>query len=173
MRADVHLAALKAAAKVAFSVALLNACSNPSAASQAPATDETSNDSELVSRSSAENPPDPCPTKDDAGAAPDAAPDSTTPPAASCEATLEAAFAGNTDMWEPHPESAEVIACCDSLLTETPFTSNHRWSCCTAYDPAVTTDGTTLGSQEKFYMACTPWGPPVPPAMKRSMKAVA
>ncbi len=75
---------------------------------------------------------------------------------ASCEETVEAAFADSAD---PTAVGDDIKACCQTIAeavdadpSEDTFAFAHREECCTALD--------WRGS-----MACTPWGPPTPPAM--------
>jgi hypothetical protein len=148
MRSDVHSAALKAAAKVAFSVALLNtACAN-----EASTDDEASNESALAKGPAAE--------------APDCH-DDKQPKA--CSSVLASAFpTPGGYQWEPVPQSAEVVACCDKELTVHGAMTPYRWDCCVAYDPKAVDGGTPPGPWSGGHgLACTPWGPPVPPSMNR------
>ncbi len=155
MRNDVHLAALRAAARVAFSVAsvaMVNGCASEEASS-----DSASNESALAS-------------KDDAKPAPDATPSKPSKPS-SCEAVLASAFPEpGPYQWEPVPQSAEVVACCADELESHGAMTPYRWDCCVAYDPATVPPGEEpmLGGGPGF--ACTPWGPPVPPSMDRLTK---
>ena len=142
-----HLNALRAAARVAFGVVVLGGCT-------AAATED-----ETASSESSINAKDPCPSKTDAAAPkPDAKP--------SCENILASAFpdGGNDFMssQNPTPVSDDVKSCCEAHLTDTTKPSweqEYRWSCCGVLDswnnpnPAIS-------------MACTPWGPPVPPKMR-------
>ncbi len=145
MRHDVHLAALGAAARVACSVALLEGCGGTTAELAEPiqpATDYASSEAELAGgtrRSATGTAPSPC---HDAGA-----------PRASCESVLASTFG---DAGWPEPGSAyppEVGACCKELGADADYDSPFHWPCCAA----LNWEG----------MACTPWGPPVPPSMPR------
>ena len=140
MRNDVHTAALKAAAKVAFSMAFVSGCSS----SAGEPTGES--ESAVMTYGS--------PSKPDA--------------AVSCTDVLAATFPKPGDyQWEPVPQSAEVVSCCKEELEAHDASTPYRWDCCVAFDPKT---GDTTGHA----MACTPWGPPVPPAMKaRTLRAVA
>jgi hypothetical protein len=145
MRHDVHLAALRAAAKVAFSMALLNGC-----AAEDPTEPSTqgaaSQDLTGPSGSSA----------NDTGA---------DRSHANCAEILSCAFPGPDEYGTPPtPESSEVVACCDQALGGHNIGGAHRWACCAAYDPAEGKDHT---GASKHVMACTPWGPPVPPSIER------
>jgi hypothetical protein len=175
MRSDVHFAALKAAARVAFSVALpaatvLTGCSSAGGLlGEEESDDAVSNESAIAANASnaAGSRPKrslgkkPCPTTtEDAG-----------PAKPSCEATLAATFPTPGDyQWEPVAQSKEVVACCDEELTKNGASSAYRWDCCVAYDPAATPDPNSGFTNSSHGMACTPWGPPVPPSMKRSRR---
>jgi hypothetical protein len=163
MTNDVHLEALRAAARVAFSVAFLGGC----AAANANADDEalTSGGPEAAESDlkggtpakkkkpasvGATSPTASAPCHADAG----------TKPPVSCEQVLASAFP-TPGMYpgEKKNVSSDVEACCEKelLSDEGMGTSKHRWDCCanvTSNDP-------------KIMIACTPWGPPVPPAMRR------
>ena len=53
-------------------------------------------------------------------------------------------------------QSAHTQACCAEVLADPDAASKpHRWECCSAL--------ASVGTQQPF--ACTPWGPPCPPAM--------
>jgi hypothetical protein len=130
MRTDVHDAALKAAAKVAFSLAFLNGCGVPTTSEPA------STESALEGK--------PC-----------------------CDATLEAAFPN-----PPGPDSKpvtatkEILACCTAELDTDGFEAKHRAQCC--YDLVDESgDGGWPNGPLAGHVACTPWGPPVPPAFDR------
>jgi hypothetical protein len=143
MRHDVHFAALRAAAKVAFSMALLNGCASEEA------TDGTgSNASDLTGGASSGS----------SGA---------TSSGGACAEILSCAFPGQDRYGTPPtPESAEVVACCDKELDglDKGEGTSHRWACCAAYDPA---EGKKHTGASKHLVACTPWGPPVPPSIER------
>jgi len=157
MRNDVHLAALRAAARVAFSVgavAMVNGCSTD--ASKESDSGETAESSESAVISRPARPP--C---TDAGA-----------PAkpASCEQVLKSAFPVPGDyQWEPVAQSAEVVSCCDQELTKHGSGTKYRWDCCVAFDPNTVPAGEDPPGvfSGNHGLACTPWGPPVPPSMAR------
>jgi hypothetical protein len=131
MRNDVHAAALKAAAKVAFSVAFLNGCGSAAEPAEEAATNENAIHS------------DGCPST-------------------GCDALLEAAFPKPGDyQWEPVPQSKQVVACCERELAKHDAATKYRWDCCVAFDPE-----TGHHASQDHGLACTPWGPPVPPAMR-------
>lgn len=93
------------------------------------------------------------------------APGEKTNAAADCMALTDGAFPG-VDGYpypkakaSPHPA---VQQCCRQSLeaffsrrTPDPVMERHRWACCASVD--------TSGARE-LGAACTPWGPPVPPA---------
>ncbi|MBX3209156.1 MAG: hypothetical protein KF764_29250 [Labilithrix sp.] len=168
-RSATHGAALKAAAKVAFSMALLNGCSSADGVfgDEAEGDEAVSSESAVTSGSPKTGAPKralgkkPCPSEDGAE-----------PAKPSCEATLTAAFPtpGNYQ-WEPVAQSKDVVACCDEELTKNGAGSEYRWDCCVAYDPTVDPEGRGPRSGGTHGMACTPWGPPVPPSMKRGRRA--
>ncbi len=147
MRSDVHSKALRAAAKVAFSVVFLGGCTaasqdeNDALGTEGYASDEA----ELKG----------CHKAKDAGA-----------PKLSCEQVVASAFPTEGDYpGAKKPVSASVQTCCAELLTKSQGSLEaHRWDCC-ANLPADA--GQQLG------MACTPWGPPVPPRMLRRSVALA
>lgn len=155
MRSDVHVAALRAAARVALSVAsvtLVDGC----ASSGETIADETASNELTATRSEG--------TKE--------ACDDAEPAKTSCEAVLASAFADSSDFdWLPHPQSSDVVACCDEELSEKGVRSPYRWQCCYAYDPAEGEPDWSPGSLfHQHAAACTPWGPPVPPSMDRAVR---
>ncbi|MDF2693069.1 MAG: hypothetical protein K0S65_1452 [Labilithrix sp.] len=166
----VHAAALKAAAKVAFSMALLEGCSSPGALGGGAASSDdeaVTNESAIATGSPSASSPKPtrslgkkpCPSTEDAG-----------PAKAGCDVTLAATFpTPGPYQWEPVAQSKEVVACCDEELAKNGAGSNYRWDCCVAFDPDANPNGQGLGS-ESHGLACTPWGPPVPPSMGRARR---
>lgn len=167
MRANVHREALRAAAKVAFSVAFLGGCSAAPDAAESddpvtgsgdgvePGTAGT-NESDLRAR----RPQKPKVVVPSSTACHGAGP----APKPSCEAVVNAAFP--TDGVYPGVKqsvSHDVQTCCAELLGKPEPLLNHRWDCC-ANLPA--------NPPQNLAMACTPWGPPVPPAMSRPGKLV-
>jgi hypothetical protein len=163
MRSDVHSAALRAAAKVAFSVAFLGGCGGATSPGLAD-EDLTANGKGTgyggesgktapASDASTASPPGPGYDKDA----------STTPPL-TCEQAINAAFPveGNYP-GTPQAVSVHVQECCaDTLAASRGVMENHRWDCC-ANLPA--------DAGNEVAIACTPWGPPVPPSMKRRSNA--
>lgn len=168
MRSDVHASALRSAAKVAFSVAFLGGCS---AAPAVTAGEEAAGGPDEV---------EPVTTESDLGAArpkpkkgKPAPPTSAschgggpTGPRASCEAVVAAAFPTEGDYpGKKQAVSDDVQACCAELLDKSQGAlASHRWDCC-ANLPA--------NPPPSVGIACTPWGPPVPPSMTRRARAVA
>jgi hypothetical protein len=155
MRRDVHLAALKVATRlttgVAFSVALMG-CSSADPSSDDGQEASTADDLSNALKTSKK--------KKQGCHEPDAAP----PPALSCKEVLDAAFPtpSNYPGTKTTTVTADVEACCDQELTGTSLGGDHRWDCCANISQ----------KDDKIGMACTPWGPPVPPKMKRRMLAL-
>lgn len=169
MRSDVHASALRSAAKVAFSVAFLGGCSAAPAvtAGEEAATgnpdevEPVTTESDLAAKKpkAKRKPPAPSSTRCH-GDEPK--------PTASCASVVAAAFPTDGDYpGVKQSVSSEVRACCVELLDESKGSlAEHRWDCCANLPdnhPASIT------------IACTPWGPPVPPAMRasRRVRAVA
>ncbi len=156
MRSDVHAAALRAAAKLAFSVAFLGGCSAETIDSES-----TEQGEDAIRSARGETNPSadaPAPSKKACGDKP------------SCEATLTAAFADPA--WAeyvpwmgqklPTEVSDEAKACCKAELSHPrPWDARFRWQCC-----GVLQNGDDVGDIPAIGMACTPWGPPVPPRMR-------
>lgn len=144
MRPNVHSTALRAATKVAFSVAFLGGCAS-----------NLAEDEDLVSSSDELS----------KGCAKDRK-DASAPKPLSCEQVVAAAFP--VEGGYPGAKksvSPRVQTCCVELLEKSQGAlAEHRWDCC-ANLPADA--GQSVG------IACTPWGPAVPPAMKRRAPAVA
>jgi len=150
MRPDVHSQALRAAAKVAFSVVFLGGCSSAATQDANDALDgegyASADEAELRSG---------CHKTRDAAA-----------PKLSCEQVVASAFPTEGDYpGAKQSVSAQVQTCCVELLEKSQGAlAEHRWDCC-ANLPADA--GQSAG------IACTPWGPPVPPRMKRRSLALA
>jgi hypothetical protein len=156
MRSEVFSAALRATAKVAFSVAFIGGCSTAG-------DDAKSTESEI----NAANPchdagsPDAKPSCDEALGALDAR-------YAKYDSELTAHFDDAGTMEEapsPPTATADETACCRAALVKDGYMSPHRDSCCRGpfrWGQAVEGD-----DSRKITSACTPWGPPVPPAMNR------
>ena len=161
MRSDVHTAALRAAAKVAFSVAFLGGCSAaaPDGAGEEPVTGN-GDGVEPGTTESDLNAKKPRKPKAVAPAGTICHGDASTAPKPSCEAVVNAAFPTEGDYpGVKQSVSADVQTCCGELLAKSQGAlAKHRWDCC-ANLPA--------NPSQNIAIACTPWGPPVPPAMKR------
>jgi hypothetical protein len=124
--------------KVAFSVAFVSGCSSPSS------TGGVAEEEDYVAERLASG------CHEEAGA----------PPKLTCEQVVDAAFPteGN-DPGVKKAVSSEVQTCCVELLTKSQgMMESHRWDCCANVDQ----EGSSA-----LMIACTPWGPPVPPAMRR------
>ena len=148
MRSDVQSKALRAAAKVAFSVVFLGGCSSVEAQDANDAL-EPEGTSEADLKSGCHG-----------GATKDAA-----PPKLSCEQVVASAFPteGNYP-GKKKSISAEAQTCCVELLEKSQGAlAAHRWDCC-ANLPA--------DAGQEVGIACTPWGPPVPPRMRRRSVAL-
>lgn len=158
MQRNIHEAALRAAAKVAFSVGVLGGCSAPPPT--APTPDEPASTGSAT--------PSPAPSSTSTGNRSDAAvppPTDAAPPPQGCEALLDVTFPTGGEFPPVAREvSAEVRSCCVDLLLNTPEPmGTHRWDCCA---------NVPLEENEAVAVACTPWGPPVPPAMRARGRAI-
>jgi hypothetical protein len=74
--------------------------------------------------------------------------------ARTCDAILDEAFPKDASSLKP--ATAEVRACCGDEIT-LPMNKKHAWDCC------------NVGAESKrpdAARACSPWGPPMPPAMR-------
>lgn len=154
MRADVHSKALRAAAKVAFSVVFLGGCSSAAREGGDALDSEGNAESYEADLKSGCHEDASAPTKDAAA------------PKLSCEQVVATAFP--TEGNYPGAKkavSAEVQTCCVELLDKSQGAlAAHRWDCC-ANLPA--------DAGQEVGIACTPWGPPVPPRMRRRSLALA
>lgn len=172
MHDDVRLAALRAASKLALGVTFVG-CGAPAPAESSAAALESdgypATEDDEVRRA-----------RHDAGAArcKDAGADAPVATAASCTEVLASAFAGPA--WEPlrtyRSEKAPVPAvaarakeCClptpgDQAFLQPEAVGEHRWECCNLIGGGIST-----GEGTPAY--CTPWGPPVPPAMRTARGA--
>lgn len=161
MRSDVHSAALRAAAKVAFSVAFIGGCSAPAASDLAEGEDGTYGDGVEPGTSESEisSKKKPQPSRQLSAAPCDKHKDAGTKPL-TCEQIVNAAFP--TEGQYPGTKqnvSVQVQTCCaEHLLADNDGMGTHRWDCCANLPP---------GAGQNLSIACTPWGPPVPPSMKR------
>ena len=151
MQPSIRKAALRAAAKLAFSVTLVGcAAHDPSAETT---TDETDTANQQLRRHHPVRHAGICGTTD--GGTPN------TYAKQCCEDVVHASF---TKTGVPRtsgaPASADTKACCSALAAfhdldpNTMFSWPERAECCE-----------TLGWSGAA--SCTPWGPPVPPAMRR------
>lgn len=168
MHRDVHTAALRAAAKVALSVVLV-ACGGsitsqgdnaPKGSGSGAASDDPNKAAgdEPASSIATNEPTPPTPTKD-------AAVDSAEP--SDCITRLNAAF--GTDGFATEDEKANAIKadlkeCCREQVMSDDAVPTHRGSCCSTF-------WSSPAEEPQVYAACTPWGPPVPPAMNRGRGA--
>ena len=164
MEKHVHAAALRAAAKVAFSMAFIG-CSSPAKAPSQEAADGEGYDTVTSDVTEA-----PARGASGGASAKPAAPvppchkDAGTTTTRSCKEVVASAFpdAGWVSPGEGTPVSDQVKACCTELLTTNEFDAfAERWACCDAVGAF------SGGGPPGIGMACTPWGPPVPPAMRR------
>lgn len=153
MRHDVHAAALRAAAKVAFSTLIIGGCSSPNASIGA-------SEGELLSGETAPTTAEP-PNSESADAA--TASDHDAAPKQDCRAVLDVAFGDAGGEWGPNTDlRKDVKACCIEELETGTFHAPHRAPCCSSLDW-----GMQDGLSHAVMVACTPWGPPVPPPMRR------
>jgi hypothetical protein len=141
MKKEVHLAALNAASKVAFSVAVLAGCS-----SSEPVEQGASPSQESEVRSNA------CGGKK-----------------FTCDDLVKAVFPtpGNYP-GQSIATSAQVKQCCTELLQAKGAQLENRWDCCANRAPTADA-GENSESELNLFVACTPWGPPVPPAFERGV----
>lgn len=88
---------------------------------------------------------------------------------ATCPDLLDELVADTEAGLDPFDADAETAACCEELIADIDATgewpttqedSEEMWACCHA-----------LGWPTS--MACTPWGPPAPPAMRPVLEAAA
>jgi hypothetical protein len=169
MRSDVHSAALRAAAKVAFSVAFISGCAAPGASTEGESdpNDPTAgyDDTEVsTSESNLGSKKKPATTTTRSSALTSGChKEAGAPKPLTCEQVINAAFPteGNYP-GEKQSVSVQVQTCCaEALASETGWMMEHRWDCC-ANLPA--------DAGQNLNIACTPWGPPVPPSMKNRIK---
>lgn len=175
MRSEVRAAALRAAAKVAFSAVFVTGCNgqadNASACSTAVECADRRNPNGPYAEAlgggdaseGSEMSGDPAEKPDASIAVGDADADA---PAVDCAEMVHAAFGTDGPYpGEPKMVSAEVRDCCAVLLrADSVVTLEHRWDCCANLTPAAASEVT---------LACSPWGPPVPPAMPSALRALA
>ena len=136
MNKEVHIAALRAAAKVAFGVAFVAGCSSTEEAADTQGPQE----SEVRANS--------CGDKK-----------------FTCDDLVKAAFptVGNYPGEAVASISPAVKQCCTDLLVAKGAEIQNRWDCCANRNSAG-------ANEQNVNIACTPWGPPVPPAMKRVLE---
>lgn len=169
MRSDVHFAALRAAAKVAFSITFVGCGGATSAALATEDHPGASSDAGYDANAgygANDDPKDadrkegglgekPCDDEKDAGRA------------LACDELIASTF-GDGGAWPTRgePVSPDVKACCSDAIQDTQpngtIGSPYHWQCCIVLDLA-----------SELNSACTPWGPPVPPAMLRPHAEVA
>jgi hypothetical protein len=180
MQRDVQLQALRAAARVAFSTLSLASiavsfstvsCGGvtsdpapPTGGTNGTATPGTEPPSGTATGTSDPNKtPSQNPTREPAPT-PTTPPTTPTTPSKTCEKVIADAFP--TEGQYPGVKqnvSADVTSCCEKSLLESQGTAPHRWDCCANVDQS---------KDQKIAMACTPWGPPVPPRMARGIKGL-
>lgn len=158
MRPEVHAAALRSAAKLVLgmaSLATLNiGCSSETAEGETASNDSAVTTTEKAACAEPKKPAEPT----------------------ACGAVLHAAFPDPSGYaWEPVKQSAEIVSCCKAELIEHDAMTPFRWDCCVAFDAAAQEDPdtefpTTVAHTPGIGTACTPWGPPVPPSMKRKTR---
>jgi hypothetical protein len=171
MRPDVHAAALRSAAKLVFGMASLSLV----ACTADPTEESSASDNALTnSKGDANGSTNNGNTGDNGNGETNPTNEPTTP---ECKATLASAFPQPSGYeWKPVPQSPDVVACCDQELTKHDAMTKYRWDCCVAYDPATVPAGQKpkgIGFSDGHGMACTPWGPPVPPSMNRMKRRLA
>lgn len=169
MRPDVHALALRSAAKLVLGMASL---ATVTTACSAEATDETGASTDAVMTKNDTNDK----ATNDNAILDNGLGGTGAQTTAECKETLASAYPHPGGyQWKPVAEPADVVACCHEELVAHGAGSHYRWDCCVAYDPNATpSTGASDGTQsfeQSIGWACTPWGPPVPPAMKRIRKA--
>lgn len=168
MRSDVHSAALRAAAKVAFSVAFIGGCSAPAASDLAEGdlgdgtygdgVEPGTSESEIGSKKKPSTP-----ARQRSAAPCDKHKDASAPKPLTCEQVVNAAFPVEGQYpGKKQSISVQVQTCCaELLLADESGMAPHRWDCCANLPP---------DAGQNLAIACTPWGPPVPPSMKGRTK---
>lgn len=158
MRRDVHLAALGAAARVAFGLAFAaTACKSaqPSSAetnARSPGEGGTHADTQAPSTPPAVTPKSPAP---------------------SCDEVIASGFPGvdpNEYVTERRSDASPALErCCTERLRVNGAQAPYRFHCCSVVDYSSKSleDRNTIGA------ACTPWGPPAPPSMPSDFVASA
>lgn len=167
MRLDTHRAALRAAAKVAFSVALLGCGGATSLTADEGAEPEvTSGDGYDTTQADLRSKKRPPRVKCDAGNASCSSIASVSQKEACCEAVLKSTFPKGDD-WQTRVADADgdVKACCQTIAEKVDRQIQGGWDeDAGAYTWPRTQCCSLLGWQGS--LACTPWGPPTPPAMR-------
>lgn len=159
MRPEIHAAALRSAAKLVLGMASL-ATLNVGCSTETADGETASNDSAVTTAEKATECAEPKKPAEKAA----------------CGAVLHAAFPDPSQYaWQPVKQSAEIVSCCKAELLEHAEMTQYRWDCCVAFDPAAQEDPntewpTTVARTPGIGTACTPWGPPVPPSMKRKTR---
>jgi hypothetical protein len=149
--------ALRVAAKVAISIGILEGCRT------APATTVAA-----AERESEAPPPDVAPQVEPPAPADDVEDEHATAPVhqpstgTDCRAVVAAAF----PVEGRYPGERKIVAdgvrtcCAHLLLDKQQRLEGHRWDCCANVDDPP----------EEIAIACTPWGPPMPPAFHRDAR---
>ncbi len=174
MDARVFDSALSAAARVAFSVALVSACSQADSGDVKSADALTGGEPPRGGGSTGATPKH---EMSDAGASCDAAIDPGVPAFTCTERGIKDLFvtndAGDPEI-DPTKVNSDVVACCEKQLSAVdnrdagPVSWEVISACC--YDVVGVTGGWPYPTRHP--RACTPWGPPVPPAMRDDMDAL-
>lgn len=154
MRPDIRKAALRAAAKLAFSVTVVGCAAHEPSAD--PTTTETDTANQEVRSRHPVSHPGLCGTTD--GGVPD------TYAKQCCEGVVHASFTKKGTYKASGPALPDTKTCCSALAAFHDHDPATMWSwperseCCGVleWSGAAT---------------CTPWGPPVPPAMRRRAAA--
>jgi hypothetical protein len=143
MRRDVHRDALRVAVRVALMVGSIEGCRTAPGPDASTAVDSGARPGEASAPAASQS-------VDDAHASPPAGTIVT-----DCRAVVAAAFPVDGEYPGVRREvPTQVRSCCAHLLAD-PGMGVHRWDCCANVDE----------QSEAVGLACTPWGPPMPPAM--------
>lgn len=172
MRPDVHAAALRSAAKLVLGMASFAAigCSSEAADDTGASTDAVMTKDDSTKKT------------DDTMVDLDLGNGTGEATTKECKATLAATFPSPSfkDYGHATPQPADVLECCEQELAKHGSATEYRWACCFAYDENAKVDPGKDGEVDSWEVptlsshahgfACTPWGPPVPPKMKRDRK---